>query len=255
MLQKSFQRPGRRPELRDVERGGSVAAFRRTARQAGDPWLWSEGGARPPSGGRRARPAAQKGRRPPRLGLTLASSPSGRGALQNAAGIRPRSPLSASLMIGLAPPLSASLMIGTRPLSASLMISHAPPLCILDAMELLRGRRASTGFQKFLPQGEPGGGCLGGVPPVRPRPPATDNPGDEEYAEQNRRTRSGASDLRARPGAHPAERHRLGTPGDDAPCTSSASGVGELFGPDVLVLLARSDSPAVGEGRGRVMVT
>ncbi len=104
------------------------------------------------------------------------------------------------------------------------------------------------GSRSFSPQGEPGGGCLGGVPPVRPRPPATDNPGDEEYAEQNRRTRSGASDLRARPGAHPAERHRLGTPGDDAPCTSSASGVGELFGPDVLVLLARSDSPAVGRG-------
>jgi hypothetical protein len=45
------------------------------------------------SGGRRARPADLTVRRPPRLGFPLASSPYGRGALQNAACSRPRSPL------------------------------------------------------------------------------------------------------------------------------------------------------------------
>ncbi len=139
----------------------------------------------------------------------------------------------------------------------SLGVIRPVPLvrAVLRRLDTLLEAGLVLGSRSFSPQGEPGGGCLGGVPPVRPRPPATGNPGHQGSRRANRRPRSGASDLRARPGAHPAERHRLGTPGDDAPCTSSASGVGELFGPDVLVLLARSDSPAVGEGRGRVMVT
>jgi hypothetical protein len=65
--------PGRPAALHDGRARRERGRFRRTARQAGGPAV----------------------RRPPRLGSSLASSPSGRGALRNAAFSRPRSPLSA----------------------------------------------------------------------------------------------------------------------------------------------------------------
>ncbi len=108
------------------------------------------------------------------------------------------------------------------------------------------------GSRSFSPQGEPGGGCLGGVPPVRPRPPATGARGHKGSRRANRSPRSGASDLRARPGAHPAERHRLGAHGEEMLLAPHPyRGIGELFRSHVQVPQARSHSPAVW-GRGRV---